>query len=436
MIAVLYGACTSFPVKPPDDTIPSEVEIPAEPELPEITETPRIPDATTVPGISELPEIADTPEISETPRIPDTAPVPGISETPHILDTAETPELLITFAGDIMAHDVNFKMKDYNMIYDELRGLLTSDNLTFGNLEAPVASSRPYETYPTFNIHGPYAQAAIDGGFDVFSLANNHTNDQGARGIQETYQWFSEKRKSGVYSAGIKNQANGPLTYEVIETNTWTILFAAVTEILNASTAKEFIDYIPPEQAYRTNFIATIRALRAAHPCDVFILGVHIYEDEYKDYISDRRKQFFHALLDAGVDIVWASHPHVMQEWEQIDTKNALINERITNKFIMYSMGNFISGQRYRIDKAHPEAPREYTGDSILMQLRLAKVQGHVYIKEIIPVLITNYVDIYGNIVVKFFTKQFIERQNTEIAAYYSKRMELMQKYQGITTVK
>ncbi|MDR3342745.1 MAG: CapA family protein [Treponema sp.] len=349
----------------------------------------------------------------EVPRSPEIPRISGIPETPG------GSELVITFTGDIMAHDVNFMMHDYNMIYDELQEMLTSDDLTFGNLEAPVVSSLPYENYPMFNMQGPYVQAAIDGGFDVFSLANNHANDQGLQGIQETYQWFLEKRKEGIYSAGIKMEAYGPLSYQVIKTNGWTVLFAAITEILNVPIAQAYLDYIPPTQESRENFITDIIALRKLHPADVFILAVHVYEDEYKDYISDTRKTFFHALLDAGVDIVWAHHPHVMQDWETINT----------NKFIMYSMGNFISGQRRVLNSAHPEAPREYTGDSIVLQLRLARIQDSIYIKEIIPVLVTNYIDKDGNIVVKFFTKEFIESQSSEIATYYTKRMELMQKY-------
>ena len=52
----------------------------------------------------------------------------------------------------------------------------------------------------------PYAQAAIDAGFDVFSLANNHTNDQGLEGMERTLAFFASKEAEGVHSAGIKRR--------------------------------------------------------------------------------------------------------------------------------------------------------------------------------------------------------------------------------------
>ena len=102
-----------------------------------------------------------------------------ISESKLSEKKDDISELVLSFSGDIMAHDVNFKMKDYNRIYDDVRDILLNDDLSFGNVETPVCEERPLSTFPCFNIHKDYLKAAIDGGFDVFSFANNHTNDQG-----------------------------------------------------------------------------------------------------------------------------------------------------------------------------------------------------------------------------------------------------------------
>ena len=66
-----------------------------------------------------------------------------------------------------------------------------------------------------FNVKNEYAQAAIDAGFNVFSLANNHSNDQMAEGLNSTRVFFASKKN--IYSAGIKNKNNDPLTYSLIE---------------------------------------------------------------------------------------------------------------------------------------------------------------------------------------------------------------------------
>ena len=64
----------------------------------------------------------------------------------------------------IMAHNENFRMKDYNKIYTDILNITQNDDLTFCNLETPVDNSIPYETYPTFNVQSPYLEAAVNAG--------------------------------------------------------------------------------------------------------------------------------------------------------------------------------------------------------------------------------------------------------------------------------
>ena len=93
----------------------------------------------------------------------------------------------LTFAGDIMAHTENWSMSDYSRIYQDVSSLLRNDDLTFANFETPVSNSLPLSTYPRFNVHSSYLDAAVEAGFDVFSLANNHSNDQGLAGVAEPF---------------------------------------------------------------------------------------------------------------------------------------------------------------------------------------------------------------------------------------------------------
>ena len=87
-----------------------------------------------------------------------------------------------------MAHTVNFNMKSYDLIYTDIRKILHGDDLSFVNVETPVCDSLELSTYPRFNVHTPYLRAAAEAGFDILSLANNHTNDQQTTGIDGTLQ--------------------------------------------------------------------------------------------------------------------------------------------------------------------------------------------------------------------------------------------------------
>ena len=110
------------------------------------------------------------------------------------LSAPKKKPLNLSFAGDIMAHNVNFRMKNYALIYEDIAPLLKENDVCFANLETPVCETREYQSYPCFNVHAEYVQAAIDAGFNVFSLANNHTNDQGKEGIEGSAAFFAHVR--------------------------------------------------------------------------------------------------------------------------------------------------------------------------------------------------------------------------------------------------
>lgn len=329
--------------------------------------------------------------------------------------------LILTFAGDIMAHEVNYIMDDFSLIYDDIRSIFLFDDIRFANIESPVADSLPFETYPTFNMQGSYIDAAIHTGFNVFSLANNHTNDQGIAGIQETMRFFEQKRtKHQIAFSGLKDGQNECFSYSVIEKNGFKILFLAVTEILNThDSSVQYINYVPKNESGRKNLTEYIQKLKTEQAPDIFILSVHVLEEEYIRDVTETRKMYFRNLAECGVDIIWAHHPHVMQEWEIIDN----------SKLIMYSMGNFISGQRYAPNFENPERSREYTGDSILLQVTLKKEAQNdsISIAHLEPIMITNYTDKKKNVTVRLLTEDFIASQPKTQAEYYRKRLQLME---------
>ena len=106
------------------------------------------------------------------------------SEWQHKKHDKDTITLL--FAGDIMAHSVNYYITTYEKIWRDVRDVISEQDLAFANIEAPIDTTRSASSYPNFNMTQKYVQAAVDAGFDVFSLCNNHTNDQYKSGILET----------------------------------------------------------------------------------------------------------------------------------------------------------------------------------------------------------------------------------------------------------
>ena len=344
--------------------------------------------------------------------------------------------LHFTFAGDIMAHNVNYNMKNYDIIYDDVREILYNDDLSFANLEVPVCDDLPYETYPTFNIQSPYAMAAVNGGFDAFSLSNNHTNDQGLKGIKSTLKFFESIRNLRVWNTGIKR--DNSISYEVINTQGWTVLFASITEILNAYNNTSTFDFYSFTEKGRLALKNDIIKLQKEHPHDIFVLGVHVADPEYDTTITDSRRKWFYELLDCGVDIIWGNHPHVTKEWEHIHSENG-------DKLIMYSIGNTISGQNYWPAYDTPLHEYEDTGTSVLLQVAITDKNhklgeftdsniGDAILKfSLSHTYIATHKDEHNNMLIKQLTPEFIDQQNKQNRAYYKVRLEDMKNFQGIT---
>lgn len=345
--------------------------------------------------------------------------------------------LVVNFAGDIMAHVENYTMNDYTRIYDDVRPLLHEADLNFGNLEIPVDDALPMSTYPSFNTHTPYVAAAIEAGFNVLSLANNHSNDKGSGGIDAT-QTVMKSLAPGVYSSGLRVNPDEKMQPVIIHKNGWTILFLSVTEILNSyDQAGKRVYYVAHTEPERAQFLVALSRMREENPCDLFVLSIHLNEPEYVREISAEKRNWFKSIADAGVDIVWGNHPHVMQKWE-LSTARAGKNERPV--LFMYSMGNFISGQRSQPDLENPGGFREYTGDGVILRVTVSgrsvldsSVQGagfSGYSKlSYSPLAITNYVDPVNGIVVRRFNKKFIDSLPVQLQKYYNKRYDLMKSY-------
>ena len=237
------------------------------------------------------------------------------SETPS--EPKAPQKLTLLFAGDIMAHKNNYSYPNFGAIWEDVAPLVTSADLAFANVEAPVANSLEWSTYPQFNMHSNYVEAAIQAGFDVFSLANNHTNDKSLAGMQETRRWFA--RREGIWACGIKEKANAPLTYQLVEKDGWRILFVAFTQVLNSWDSVAYIDYVQSTDEKQAALVATLASLKAEHAPDLFVVSVHADEVEYKRTVWQKQKDFYHRLVrEAGADVVWSNHAHVVKPWELV----------------------------------------------------------------------------------------------------------------------
>ncbi|OGG59872.1 hypothetical protein A2765_04800 [Candidatus Kaiserbacteria bacterium RIFCSPHIGHO2_01_FULL_56_24] len=276
-------------------------------------------------------------------------------------------EASLIAVGDIMlSRTVAKKMHQYGPDYPfaSTTAFIQSGDIAFGNLETPITPGddvQPMEM--TFRADPEAAQALKDAGFDVLSLANNHTPNFGEEGLRDTLSYLDEAGLSHAGAGMNSKQAHEPA-------------FLTVQGITFAFLAYNDHDVVPVsyeagEGRAGTAFMriedmtAAVQAAKAA--ADIVIVSMHS-GIEYEPIPDESQVAFAHAAIDAGAEMVIGHHPHAVQTMEVYK-----------GKYIFYSLGNFVFDQMFS---------RE-TREGLVLKVNFAK-EGLSGI-EYHPVLIEDY---------------------------------------------
>ena len=341
----------------------------------------------------------------------------GRASAPAQLQAANaTRETLnLAFVGDIMAHTINLTHKPYSAIYSAVEPTIVQADLAFANLEFTVDPSLPTSGYPRFNVHPDYVEAAVHAGFKVFSVANNHVFDYGTPGITATIESL-EKLKStdGIHFSGIRLVGTTPMAPTTIELDGWRIGFLAITEFVNGYLTPgqvNIVNYRDP--GARKRFLERLTEMTKGY--DLFILSVH-GGVQYSLEPNAAKAAFLREAAKAGATIVWAQHPHVLQPW-------AIMKVDGSDRLIINSNGNFISGQISEIDPEKPSLPRTYTGDSAIFHVQVRRGNAGASVASVYPELTSNYKNADGEMVVQPLDTLARAKLPSVWHAYYSYRL-------------
>jgi hypothetical protein len=328
--------------------------------------------------------------------------------------------LQLTFAGDIMMHTANYLTMDYSAIYRSVESLLSKDDLSFANLEFPVDPSRPFSSYPRFNGSPEYLLAAVEAGIDVFSLANNHAFDQGRDGVLQTLRVLSgvgEQSHRRLYAGGIRGNLQAPFEPVEIRCKGLRIGFLAVCQMVNVPMPHFYVNIVDyRNRRHREYFLPFIEKIAPQY--DLFIISYHGGR-EYSRRPEVEKMLFFERLLEAGVDIVWAHHPHVVQP-------HRLVEREEGRGLIMPSTGNLISGMLIGLKPEEPEHELAWTADSALWLVTVQVEQNRASVRQVIPLPIANYTNRYGEILVDTIPGVAGKALPVDWLDYYRKRAALM----------
>jgi poly-gamma-glutamate synthesis protein (capsule biosynthesis protein) len=264
------------------------------------------------------------------------------------------PFTRILFGGDVMmSRYVGLfaaRQRDPALPFRKIAPLLAAADIAFVNLEAPF-SNRGHRFNPGIVFRA--APETIEGlrlaGIDVVSTANNHARDCGEPGIEFTLDWLAFH---GIAAAGTGHSAEQAHQGAVLTRNGVRFGFLAYTYDQKNG------NYTDEDARIAMLDIPAMRADvgKLLERADVAVVSMHA-GDEYRSAPNSKQREFAHAAIDAGAQVVVGHHPHVIQTVE--DYRRGVI---------FYSLGNLVFDQFQRRD-----TQRGLLAETVFLGKRLAR---------------------------------------------------------------
>lgn len=255
---------------------------------------------------------------SQTEAVPETQQQTLPPETEPVETQAPDQYMTFTFAGDCTlgchtAHThagYGFLLtvgEDYDYPFRNVKSWFENDDFTMVNLEG-VLSDVGSSAGARYSFRGPesYVNILTQNSVEAVTLANNHAYDYGETGYAATKAVLEENSVSYVE----KNSS----TVITLDNGMTVGIYATVYNSIDEEAT-----------------IAGIKALKE-QDLDLIIYAPH-WGTEHSFDPTKEQIALGHAAIDAGANIVYGCHPHVLQPIEEYN-----------GGVIYYSLGNFSFG--------------------------------------------------------------------------------------------
>jgi len=221
------------------------------------------------------------------------------------------------------------------------------DDYFMANLESPLGDIGTIAD--DMNLCGIPSEASILtlAQLDLAMLVNNHNNDCAERGAIHTAAVLEE---NGILSVG---ETFLPVFLDTPQGRMAVLAAQDVTGDLDEDGLLQAVAY-------------------ARDKAGLVIVSIH-WGNEYQAGPDERQQALARRLADAGADVVWGHHPHVLQKMEYLEASDG------RNVLVLYSLGNLLSDQ-WMLEDAQRSALVRLTFDNL-----------HVSGIEVIPIHMNRY---------------------------------------------
>ncbi len=245
-------------------------------------------------------------------------------------------KLSMIMVGDALYHSSvyeNGKQEDGTYNYDHqfeyIAPIVKKYDLAYYNQETILGGTEiGLSTYPRFNSPYEVGDGFLKAGFNLVSLANNHTLDRGETALNNSCTYWA--KQNNVMSAGSYCSEEDRNRSHTGEKNGITYAFFSYTTLTNGlkvPTGKDYYVNVYSDEMAKSDIV------KVRDKVDVVIVAMH-WGSEYTHVPTSSERQIAEYLESIGVDIIIGTHPHVIQPIEHIN-----------DTVVFYSLGNFISAQ-------------------------------------------------------------------------------------------
>lgn len=260
------------------------------------------------------------------------------------------------------------------IVFARVRDVISKADLAFGNLECPLTEKcdrGPQRI--AFKAEPRFAEALTYGGFDMASLANNHSMDCGPAGLLETMRHL---KRSGVGWSGAgstRAEAEAPVILSVKGVRIAFVSFTAVAPTVRAPLKDD-----EPSVALASRESLERAVASARKESDVVVVSLH-WGEEYSSRPDREQVELARVAVEAGADIVLGHHTHTLAGLEVI-IKRSGTGTRYA--LVAYSLGNFAFDSPRWLGKR--------VTDSAILRYRVSRARGLIS-AEVLPVVLEDY---------------------------------------------
>lgn len=247
-----------------------------------------------------------------------------------LVASAQESRVQLAFVGDVMfAGNVEelLKKNGFDYPFKYVKPLLEKADYAIANLETPITTRGEAQSKEYTYRSPPEALSELKrAGVDLVNLANNHSMDYGEDGLLDTLDYLDQQ---ALVRVGAGRNAEEAYRHAIVEKNGVKIAFLGFSRVLPETSWIAGKTKPGLAETYSTKLpLEAIRKARAE--ADLVVVLAH-WGEERKDIPNAVQTSLAHQFIDEGADLVVASHPHVLQGFEQYK-----------GKWIAYSLGNFI----------------------------------------------------------------------------------------------